>query len=100
MLTLAVPAAEAPRKVTKQLPVASSEHVVELRDPPVVPRPSVKVTNPVGTSRAVTVSTTVAVQIDVCPVLIVAGLQRTDVEVLSTGALTAIVAETVLALAL
>ena len=53
-----------PVNVTKQLvtvPVVDNEHVVALREPPVVPGVKVKVTAPVAALDAVVVSTTVAV---------------------------------------
>jgi hypothetical protein len=95
-----VPAAVAPWNVTEQVPAADNVHDVELSDPPVVPASRVKVTIPVGTLDAVVASTTVAVQLEVSPVLIEPGLHATVVEVLSTGTVTVIVAETVLELVL
>ena len=60
--------------------------VVELNDPPVVPAFSVKVIVPEGTFEAVVVSTTDAVQEDVCPTFMDPGLQDTFVDVLSLAA--------------
>jgi hypothetical protein len=52
-----------------------------LSEPPVVPAFNVKLTVPVGTLEDVVVSTTVAVQTDAPPGMIVLGLQTTLVEV-------------------
>jgi hypothetical protein len=60
-----VPVAVAPWNITEQLPVAERMHVVELREPPVVPAMRVNVTVPDGILEGVVMSVTVAVQDDV-----------------------------------
>src|SRR2546430_17452687 len=86
-----MPAALEPRKVTKQLDGGwpGTTGVVRLqvpllREPPVVPASSVKVTVPVADVGFEPMSVTVAVQVDVPPMLIDAGAQTTVVEVLSS----------------
>ncbi len=96
--TDAVPAAVAPWNVTEHVPVADRVHVVELSEPPVVPGLRVNVTVPVGMLEAVVVSVTVAVQLDVCAVVIDPGVHETVVEVLSRVRLTVMVADTVVEL--
>ncbi len=81
-MTLAVPLTVLPWKVTEQLP-ADRRQLEALRVPPVVPADSVKVTVLVGVFAGVVVSETVAVQVEVAPIAILFGLQRTAVEVLS-----------------
>src|SRR5438093_12717595 len=86
-----MPAALEPRKVTKQLDGGwpGTTGVVRLqvpllREPPVVPASSVKVTVPVADVGFELMSVTVTVQVDVSPMLIDAGAQTTVVEVLSS----------------
>ena len=78
-------------KFTEQLP-ADRIQLEALRVPPVVPADSVKVTVPVGVREAVVVSVTVAVHVDVPPMLI-GVVHDTAVEVVSL--FTVIVFETV-----
>ena len=68
-------------KFTEQLP-ADRIQLEALRVPPVVPADSVKVTVPVGVREAVVVSVTVAVHVDVPPMLI-GVVHDTAVEVVS-----------------
>ena len=82
-MTVAVPVAVLPWKVTEQLP-ADRIQLEALRVPPVVPADSVKVTVPVGVREAVVVSVTVAVHVDVPPMLIGVA-HETAVDVLSNG---------------
>jgi hypothetical protein len=75
-----------PVNVTKQLPAEDNVQLLASKDPPVVPRVNVNVTEPVGVFEAVVVSVTVAVTVAVQLVAPNATLQLTLpilVEVLS-----------------
>jgi hypothetical protein len=96
-VTLATPVAVAPWNVTEQLPVAERMHVVELREPPVVPADKVKVTVPDGMP---VMLETVTVQAEVCPGRMELGLQNTTVLVSNFARETVMVAELVLTLPL
>ena len=79
-MTVADPAAT-PVNITEQLPVESN-----VQPAPTVPTAvfdDVKLTLPVGVLAAFVVSATAAVQVEVPPVLMEAGLHTTIVEVLS-----------------
>lgn len=81
-VTVAEPG-ETPVKDTLQLPLTRGQLA------PTVPTElaeDVKVTVPVGVFAALVVSVTVAVQVEVPPMLMLAGAHETEVDVLSSGA--------------
>ncbi len=80
-MTVAVPVAVLPWKVTEQLPAANVQ-LAALKTPPVVPADNVKATEPVGVIVVLTsVSVTVAVHDEVWSTTTLFGLQITVVEV-------------------
>jgi hypothetical protein len=98
-VTLAVPAAVAPWNVTEQLALVERMHVVELREPPVVPADKVKVTVPDGVLPVLS-AVTAARQVEVCPGRMELGLHDTAVTVSIFARETVMVAEVALALPL
>ena len=80
--------------------MASRVQVVELNEPLVVPAFSVNVTMPDGMLDGLVVSVTVTAQDEVEPVLMLFGVQTTEVDVLSRGTVTVIVADVALLLPL
>jgi hypothetical protein len=102
-VTVAVPLAVLPRKVTEQLApvgvIAVKPQLVALNEPPVAPAENVKVTVPVGVLVGVVVSATVAVHVEVWSTII--GLaQETVVVVISRPMLTVMLAARLAGLAL
>jgi len=81
-VTVALPEAVLPWKVTEQLPAANVQ-LAALKTPPVVPADNVKATEPVAVREARTVSVTVAAHVEVPPIAILFGVQTTAVVVLS-----------------
>ncbi len=79
-MTVAVPG-KTPVKVTVQLPAVKPQLAPTV---PTAVLDDVKVTEPVGVLAAFVVSVTVAVQVDVPPMLMLAGAQETLVDVLSS----------------
>ena len=81
-MTVALPEAVLPWKVTEQLPAANVQ-LAALKTPPVVPADNVKATEPVAVREARTVSVTVAAHVEVPPIAILFGVQTTAVKVAS-----------------